>query len=968
MRKLFLAAALAGLSLSLAAQHPSRDLRRLADLAPRAVATASPEANPALDTIVHILAHYAGAPDAARTAALRSGPALLTHYRNNPPLRDYLVAAGLYPLLQAYGPTGAPPPPAAPRRAELTPLTTPAGQVDVARIRRLFRDADGAPLDLRAAAAATRVAMPPPPATLVGAELAADTDWLTRRTREDQTHHFLTELRDALDQDDLDRLFPTAAAQLPRHDLLGYRAALPSLRRAFARDFADLPTRFANFLDARGGADAGRPEVYQLLLLYRTAELAQRGLPPAELMDRLGAEVARARAAVRREMELRLAAADPDGSKYAAVRRAYTTYATPSAPLARLLAATGGLLGYGNADGLARYDARYGAGPALAPPAVERAAGMTAIREALAADYAPAPPPVAAVSQPELLSALRAEQDRAADPALALLIEITAATPATDTARLHSIAQRYAALAATRDQPAPPGPFADAAADRKQRRDRYAALATAVRNYSSGGAAADSLRTTYRNLTTFAVLLELARQTQFLLTDSPALPGTAYADPLARQLLAGLAYERFARAGVAEELSAAGLAELLLGLGQRPAQPRPDAPPAVRAVDQLAATLAALLETELLTDPLNAGARRTLAQQFPAFAPVAAAGREFSALFRSSQTGEYRYAVDHLLDLVRLLDLAPPGGGQRARLTARRAELRRLRAAYDVPPGDDLAALGLPPVDATALPLFSEERLDRERLARYERELSTAPDALAREEVGNSIRDLKLQRLSAELRRVEERLQRLGPAPGDRFSGSLFRYATFMADVAAAANPAALERALTTLDPPAASAQTKRNRPSSFEIGGYLGLSLHRERLDFGGAAPAGATGEHWGAALFAPLGVSYSRQLGLRRSSFTLFGSLVDLGGLTALRFGEQEAGLTVDRFPEFRPRNLIAPGLHLMYNFANSPLTLGLGVQDGPAIRRYTVDGSPQRREARGWRAVLSLTVDVPVFRFPN
>ena len=168
---------------------------------------------------------------------------------------------------------------------------------------------------------------------------------------------------------------------------------------------------------------------------------------------------------------------------------------------------------------------------------------------------------------------------------------------------------------------------------------------------------------------------------------------------------------------------------------------------------------------------------------------------------------------------------------------------------------------------------------------------------------------------------------------------------------------------------PPGSSQIKRTQPSSFELGAYFGAALSRERL----VLPSGISApeleeEVFGAALFVPVGVSYSRNIGGNKS-ITFFGSLIDLGAITAFRLEERNSdGGDVDRLPVFRPANIIAPGFHLMYNFPKSPFTLGLGVQDGPSVRKFTLDGSSVEREARSVRGMLTFSVDVPIFRFFN
>ena len=283
----------------------------------------------------------------------------------------------------------------------------------------------------------------------------------------------------------------------------------------------------------------------------------------------------------------------------------------------------------------------------------------------------------------------------------------------------------------------------------------------------------------------------------------------------------------------------------------------------------------------------------------------------------------------------------------------------------------DLKAIGLAVPVADNLPLLGDDR-DQILVSRFQAELNTpGADEYAKQDAANGIRDLKIRRIQEELQAVQKKLQRLNPRRADKFRENLFKYGTFMADVAAANSPGDFEAAINSVALPVGSSQIKRNRPSSLELGAYFGAALSRERLILppGVSAPE-LEEEAFGAALFVPVGVSYSSNIGGKKS-ITFFGSLLDLGALTAFRLEDQNndpGGVTIDRLPEFRPANVIAPGFHVMYNFPKSPFTLGVGVQDGPSVRRFTTSGSNAVRKARSVRGMLTLSVDVPIFRFFN
>ncbi|MEM9930885.1 MAG: hypothetical protein AAF840_13770, partial [Bacteroidota bacterium] len=512
----------------------------------------------------------------------------------------------------------------------------------------------------------------------------------------------------------------------------------------------------------------------------------------------------------------------------------------------------------------------------------------------------------------------------------------------------------------------------------------------AVETYSANQA--DSLVRAYHNLATFETIFGLAQQVFFLLSTEGegelfvSNNGLALfqTNAGAQQLFAGIGQERLGKVPDLGAFSSSGIAEFLLDFGHFLAEfqtaasvPNPkvlsmNQRKRIAAVSFITSTLTHLLEAPILSSGPQGTQPTSLAGKFPAFADVPEVSRQLNELFRLSQTGEYRYAVDNLLNLLKLFDIAPTASKKQQRLMAKRDKLRGLIEDYVVNEDADLKVIGLATPSASELPLVSDENRDKELLSRYEAELnSPSLDVYAKQDAANSIRDLKIRRIQEELQIVQKKLTRLNPEKVNRFRENLFKYGTFMADVAAANNPADFEQALNTVALPVGSSQIKRSRPSSLELGAYFGAALSRERLIFpAGTDMEGLEEEAFGAALFVPVGVSYSRNIGGNKS-ITFFGSLIDLGAITAFRLGSQPDGPAapnVERLPEFRPANVIAPGFHVMYNFPKSPFTLGLGLQDGPSVRKFNTAGSTVEQEARSVRAMVTFSVDVPIFRFFN
>ncbi|MEM9525727.1 MAG: hypothetical protein AAGA31_03910 [Bacteroidota bacterium] len=689
---------------------------------------------------------------------------------------------------------------------------------------------------------------------------------------------------------------------------------------------------------------------------------------------------------------------------------------------------------------LTRFDELFGPDAPAFDPQERRAAGLTAVREILAqredleayeaqldrlvnaredliqlrkevanqqAEDALAKTPLKE-RKATLLSDLDAEYDHDPHPALRLLRKVTEEILIDQPSakkQLIATEKRLADWVAERGSSTSPyakkreqGPIAASNLPPLQpainsMREAYDQLHEAVQSYSSSQA--DSLVRAYHNLTTFESIFGMAQQSFFLLADSDSdlfLDNSKMAvfqtNASARQLLSGISQERIGRVPNIGRLNTSGLTDFLLDFGLYLSEYRDghldkdlkglsrQTVRRVQAVDFITQTLQSLLNAPILQSISEEGEALSLAQEYPAFAKVPEVSAELNELFRLSQTKEYRYAVDNLLNLLRLFEIVPTASKKEERLLRRRDELRNLMADYVVEKDADLQAIGLAVPSADRIPLVGDDKANARVLA-YSSQLQTETDPYGREELTNSIRDLKINNIRHELQEVENKISKLNPQKINRFRENLFRYGTFMADVANADNPGEFEAALNSVALPPGSSQIKRNRPSSFELGAYFGAALSRERL----VLPAGVDvpvleEEVFGASLFVPVGVSYSKNIGGNKS-ITLFGSLIDLGALTAFRLesnSDAPGAPRVERLPEFRPANVIAPGFHVMYNFPKSPLTLGFGVQDGPSVRKFvtgTTIGNGNgnvEREARSIRAMLTFSVDVPIFRFFN
>lgn len=179
-------------------------------------------------------------------------------------------------------------------------------------------------------------------------------------------------------------------------------------------------------------------------------------------------------------------------------------------------------------------------------------------------------------------------------------------------------------------------------------------------------------------------------------------------------------------------------------------------------------------------------------------------------------------------------------------------------------------------------------------------------------------------------------------------------YGQFMAAVIDADNSEEVVQVIESFALPPGSASVKKETPFNMAINGYTGLAGGRENLTDVGE-PAGFY------ALSAPLGITISVGLG-QAGSLSLYGTILDIGALTAFRFADAE---TKD-LPELSFQNIYTPGLYLVYGVPQLPLSIGFGYQNGPNLRGVLLDpasGDLQFEMAEGYRWNAFIGVDIPL-----
>lgn len=183
------------------------------------------------------------------------------------------------------------------------------------------------------------------------------------------------------------------------------------------------------------------------------------------------------------------------------------------------------------------------------------------------------------------------------------------------------------------------------------------------------------------------------------------------------------------------------------------------------------------------------------------------------------------------------------------------------------------------------------------------------------------------------------------------------KYSTFMGTVADAQSSEQVEFAFELFALPPGSSKMKKHSPVSVALNAYVGPTAGIEYLE--NTDQAGIF------ALHAPVGINLNWGLPGENGSFSLFVPIIDVGAITAFRFGDEAATL-----PALSFKNIIAPGVYAIYGFGKDlPFAVGVGGQLGPNTRKIEVDefGVPtENRIDSGFRVGAFLSVDIPVFHF--
>lgn len=190
--------------------------------------------------------------------------------------------------------------------------------------------------------------------------------------------------------------------------------------------------------------------------------------------------------------------------------------------------------------------------------------------------------------------------------------------------------------------------------------------------------------------------------------------------------------------------------------------------------------------------------------------------------------------------------------------------------------------------------------------------------------------------------------------------GQFLRYGTFAASVATAQSSEEVADAIESVALPVGSASIKRKTKSNIALNAYIGLS--------GGMEYYGSTGKWRGIfGMTAPVGVAFSWGHACCKNpekswgSSSVFISLIDVGAFSTFRIDDDDT----EALPEVKLTNIFAPGLYYVYGIPKTPLSIGLGAQMGPQLRKVTAAAATIHDDINvSVRAFFA--VDIPLINF--
>ena len=195
-------------------------------------------------------------------------------------------------------------------------------------------------------------------------------------------------------------------------------------------------------------------------------------------------------------------------------------------------------------------------------------------------------------------------------------------------------------------------------------------------------------------------------------------------------------------------------------------------------------------------------------------------------------------------------------------------------------------------------------------------------------------------------------------------SSKVLKYGTFMAAIVKADSSEQVAAIIEAMALPCGSSRIKRETKYNVSVNAYCGLFTGYEQIknvdykfklnSYGVTAPIGLSFSI-GKQIFLPL-VSYLGEKD-RHWSHTIFFSLVDIGALAAFRFEDD----STRALPNMEVKDIISPGVFYSIGIPKTPVSVNVGYQVGPRLRKVTSESNTIGSTYSRWS--ISVCVDLPL-----
>ncbi|HWY11450.1 MAG TPA: hypothetical protein VN026_09000, partial [Bacteroidia bacterium] len=152
----------------------------------------------------------------------------------------------------------------------------------------------------------------------------------------------------------------------------------------------------------------------------------------------------------------------------------------------------------------------------------------------------------------------------------------------------------------------------------------------------------------------------------------------------------------------------------------------------------------------------------------------------------------------------------------------------------------------------------------------------------------------------------------------------------------------------------------KRQTPFSVALNAYCGMFMGWEQIK--GVDRPFCMDKNYqifnNYGVTAPIGISVSTNI--KGWSLTAFGSIVDIGAITAFRFAND----STQTVPKIELKDIISPGAFFSIGIPKTPLSINMGYQVGPLLRQ--VNQKTNTYQQNYSRISISICVDLPLLNF--